>query len=165
MVSRLCIDTGYFSSRYCELCEHPFAFTPGTMMVIVTRICMYTNSHMLVYREDMPERLPWILFIRQLYRKSVNILCVATRAVFVSCTWFILIPYLTAWNWRFYLWSGENLAAQLDRLQEARNSTHGPSSIKSNDTTGTSSFSNHTLSANNDGSLYAFFNQIDMRYS
>lgn len=126
---------------------------------------MYTNSHMLVYREDMPERLPWILFIRQLYRKSVNILCVATRAVFVSCTWFILIPYLTVWNWRFYLWSGENLAAQLDRLQEARNSTHGPSSIKSNDTTGTSSFSNHTLSANNDGSLYAFFNQIDMRYS
>lgn len=111
----------------------------------------------------MPERLPWILFIRQLYKKSITILCVATRAIFVSCTWFILIPYLTVWNWRFYLWSGENLAAQLDRLQDARNSTHGPS-IKSNDTAGPSSFSNNTISANDDGSLYAFFNRIDMRY-
>ncbi|KAI9255106.1 hypothetical protein BDA99DRAFT_540018 [Phascolomyces articulosus] len=71
----------------------------------------------IVYRSDMPDTLPTTLFIKQLYKKLVFLFCTAIRAIIVSSVWLILLPYLTVWTWRFYLWSGENLAYRLSRLQ------------------------------------------------
>ena len=65
----------------------------------------------------MPETLPITLFIKQLYKKAVFLSCTVIRAFVVSSVWLILLPYLTVWTWRFYLWSGENLAHRLSRLQ------------------------------------------------
>ncbi|KAI8150028.1 hypothetical protein BJV82DRAFT_7339 [Fennellomyces sp. T-0311] len=86
--------------KYCELCEHPFSFTP-------------------VYRPDMPESLPLTLFITQLHQKIMFLARATVRCIIVSLVWLVILPYLTVWTWRFYLWSGENMAFKLSRLQDS----------------------------------------------
>ncbi|KAI9310261.1 hypothetical protein BX666DRAFT_2009796 [Dichotomocladium elegans] len=86
--------------KYCELCEHPFSFTP-------------------VYRPDMPSNLPFLMLAGQMYRKTISTICTIIRAVLVTCNWMIFIPYLTSWNWRFIFWCGDYLAAQLSSQQNA----------------------------------------------
>ncbi|KAI9498992.1 hypothetical protein BDB00DRAFT_867061 [Zychaea mexicana] len=65
----------------------------------------------------MPDTLPATLFVKQFYIKLVFLACTAARAAIVSSVWLLVLPYLTVWTWRFYLWSGENLAHRLSRFQ------------------------------------------------
>ncbi|KAL7320005.1 hypothetical protein PS15m_003077 [Mucor circinelloides] len=87
--------------KYCELCEHPFTFTP-------------------VYRQDMPEVLPPRLFIQQLRKKLAFAITTTLRAILVSCIWLILLPYFTIWIWRLYFFLGANLSKHLSRLQHMK---------------------------------------------
>ncbi|KAF7723807.1 hypothetical protein EC973_001591 [Apophysomyces ossiformis] len=107
--------------KYCELCEHPFVFTPGTYRIL--GYTLLTFSIFPVYRQDMPESLPPILFVRQLQKRFLFALNIAARAILVGCVWLIVLPYFTVWVWRFYFWSGENLSTQLIRFQKLRNHT------------------------------------------
>ncbi|KAI8582153.1 hypothetical protein K450DRAFT_229270 [Umbelopsis ramanniana AG] len=76
--------------KYCELCHHPFTFTP-------------------IYREDMPERIPIQLFITQFIRRSFFVILTILRAILVGFVWLVAVPYAALWTWRFYFWSGENI--------------------------------------------------------
>ncbi|KAL9545879.1 hypothetical protein MBANPS3_006933 [Mucor bainieri] len=87
--------------KYCELCEHPFTFTP-------------------VYRQDMPEVLPPTLFIQQLRKKLAFAITTTLRAILVSSIWLILLPYFTIWIWRLYFFLGANLSRHLSRLQDMK---------------------------------------------
>lgn len=76
--------------RYCEVCEHPFVFTP-------------------IYRDDMPTRLPFYVLLQQSIARLVNAFITFIRSVLVVIVWLIILPTLTLWTWRFYFWSGENI--------------------------------------------------------
>lgn len=66
-----------------------------------------------VYADDMPETLPAALFIRQLLRRASGIIRITLRAIVVVFVWLIMLPYITLWVWRFYFWSGDNLALSM----------------------------------------------------
>ncbi|KAI8338940.1 hypothetical protein BC941DRAFT_373111 [Chlamydoabsidia padenii] len=76
--------------KYCELCEHPFTFTP-------------------IYRSDMPDRLPLGVFVKQCLRRLVQSLKFVLRALVVGVVWLVILPYSTLCTWRFYFWSGETI--------------------------------------------------------
>lgn len=97
--------------KYCELCEHPFTFTP-------------------VYRQDMPDKLPPKLFIQQLRKKLAFAIATTLRAILVSCIWLILLPYFTIWIWRLYFFLGANLSRHLSRLQHMKHQFGFSSSSK-----------------------------------
>ncbi|KAG0163998.1 hypothetical protein DFQ28_010942 [Apophysomyces sp. BC1034] len=101
----------------------------------------------IVYRQDMPESLPPILFVKQLQKRFIFALKMAARAVLVGCVWLIVLPYFTVWIWRFYFWSGENLSTQLIRFQKLRNHTATATSIDSTTTTTTATAALADISA------------------
>ncbi|KAI8987552.1 hypothetical protein BDF20DRAFT_998168 [Mycotypha africana] len=76
--------------KYCELCEHPFTFSP-------------------IYRDDMPERLPFYVLCTQFIRRLSRLLKTCFRGLTVIFVWLIMLPNFTLWTWRFYFWSGENI--------------------------------------------------------
>lgn len=76
--------------KYCELCEHPFKFTP-------------------IYRDDMPESVPILVFFSQLIRRLASFLKNLFRGLTVIFVWLIILPNFTLWTWRFYFWSGEHI--------------------------------------------------------
>ncbi|ORY93848.1 hypothetical protein BCR43DRAFT_551551 [Syncephalastrum racemosum] len=76
--------------KYCELCEYPFVFTP-------------------IYRDDMPERIPLGVLIRQCTHRLATLFKTVLRALVVALVWLVALPYLTLWTWRFYFWSGESI--------------------------------------------------------
>lgn len=80
----------YSCSRYCELCEYPFVFTP-------------------VYHQDMPIRLPSRIILKRIMHLITSTLATFVRTILVIIVWIILLPTLTIWTWRFYFWSGENI--------------------------------------------------------
>ncbi|KAG1178370.1 hypothetical protein G6F70_005835 [Rhizopus microsporus] len=85
----------------CELCEHPFTFTP-------------------VYRQDMPEVLPAVLYLRQLRKKVGFVISNALRATLVFNVWLTILPYFTVWIWRLYFYMGHSLSRQLADLYQLR---------------------------------------------
>ncbi|KAI8331189.1 hypothetical protein BC941DRAFT_439221 [Chlamydoabsidia padenii] len=84
--------------KHCELCEHPYSFTP-------------------VYRVDMPESIPLRLFLLQLAKKLTKLIYLVLRACLVACAWLFILPYFTINVWRFYFWSGQLLSDQIQQLQ------------------------------------------------
>ncbi|KAI9486480.1 MAG: hypothetical protein EXX96DRAFT_549211 [Benjaminiella poitrasii] len=84
--------------KYCELCGHPFTFTP-------------------VYRQDMPEVLPVRLFLKQLQKKTIFVVVKTLRAILVSCIWLVLLPYFTIWVWRLYFFLGSHFSKHFMKLQ------------------------------------------------
>ncbi|KAL9556071.1 hypothetical protein MBANPS3_002067 [Mucor bainieri] len=76
--------------KYCELCEHPYTFSP-------------------IYREDMPEKVPFFVLVTQLVYRMASLLKSAFRGLTVLIVWLIILPNFTLWTWRFYFWSGENI--------------------------------------------------------
>ncbi|KAK4512690.1 uncharacterized protein ATC70_003395 [Mucor velutinosus] len=76
--------------KYCEVCEHPFVFTP-------------------IYCDDMPTRLPLHVLLRQSLSRLAKTFITLARSALVIVVWLILLPTLTLWTWRFYFWSGENI--------------------------------------------------------
>ncbi|CAO3639531.1 unnamed protein product [Cunninghamella blakesleeana] len=88
--------------KYCELCEHPYKFSP-------------------VYRTDMPDTIPISLFIIQFGKKIINLIYVILRACLVTCVWLFILPYFTVSVWRFYFWSGKVLHSQILKIQQMTN--------------------------------------------
>ncbi|KAL7319178.1 hypothetical protein PS15m_002347 [Mucor circinelloides] len=76
--------------KYCELCEHPYTFSP-------------------IYRDDMPEKVPFFVLVTQLIYRIASLLKSAFRGLTVLIVWLIILPNFTLWTWRFYFWSGENI--------------------------------------------------------
>ncbi|KAI8148867.1 hypothetical protein BJV82DRAFT_201164 [Fennellomyces sp. T-0311] len=76
--------------KYCELCEYPFTFTP-------------------IYRDDMPDRIPLNVLVRQCARRCGALLWTCFRAALVVVVWLVILPFLTLCTWRFYFWSGESI--------------------------------------------------------
>ncbi|KAI8358573.1 hypothetical protein BD560DRAFT_405866 [Blakeslea trispora] len=76
--------------KYCELCEHPFTFSP-------------------IYRDDMPEKVPFYVLCSQLIRRLMLLIKTCLRGLVVGIVWLVILPNFTLWTWRFYFWSGENI--------------------------------------------------------
>ncbi|ORX59731.1 hypothetical protein DM01DRAFT_1301140 [Hesseltinella vesiculosa] len=93
--------------KYCELCEHEYTFTP-------------------VYRRDMPERIPFQLFVLQFFKKIAQAVYRLFRTFLVACLWLMVLPYFTVTVWRFYFWTGQVLSFRLGRLQQMANHSFLP---------------------------------------
>ncbi|XP_076928553.1 putative E3 ubiquitin ligase SUD1 [Bidens hawaiensis] len=70
------------NARQCEVCKHPFSFSP-------------------VYAENAPARLPFQEFIVGMAMKAYHVLQFFLRLSFVLSVWLLIIPFITFWIWRF----------------------------------------------------------------
>ncbi|XP_076956301.1 putative E3 ubiquitin ligase SUD1 [Bidens hawaiensis] len=70
------------NARQCEVCKHPFSFSP-------------------VYAENAPGRLPFQEFVIGIAMKAYSVMQFFIRFMFVISTWLIVIPFITFWIWRF----------------------------------------------------------------
>lgn len=97
----------------------------------------------------MPETLPAALFIRQLLRRASGIIRITLRAIVVVFVWLIMLPYITLWVWRFYFWSGDNLALSMhsDNSTTANTTLAHENNTLSNDTIIEDSISSSLFSA------------------
>ncbi|CAO3592354.1 unnamed protein product [Absidia cylindrospora] len=92
--------------KYCELCEHPFIFTP-------------------IYRQDMPTNIPAHILIKQCFFRCGTIMKTGFRAIVVAIVWLVLLPYMTLWSWRFYFWSSESIGGgEFTSLQQLSSEQH-----------------------------------------
>ncbi|XP_074286274.1 putative E3 ubiquitin ligase SUD1 [Silene latifolia] len=69
------------NARHCEVCKHPFAFSP-------------------VYAENAPSRLPFQEFVVGIGKKTCHVLKFFSRLGFVLSVWLLIIPFITFWIWR-----------------------------------------------------------------
>ncbi|XP_075504178.1 putative E3 ubiquitin ligase SUD1 [Primulina tabacum] len=69
------------NARQCEVCKHPFSFSP-------------------VYADNAPTRLPFLEFIAGITMKAYHVLHFFLRLSFVLCVWLLIIPFITFWIWR-----------------------------------------------------------------
>lgn len=69
------------NARQCEVCKHPFSFSP-------------------VYAENAPSRLPFQEFIVGMTMKAYHVLQFFLRLSFVLSVWLLIIPFITFWIWR-----------------------------------------------------------------
>lgn len=73
--------------RYCELCKHPFTFSP-------------------VYAEQMPKKIPFTVILYGLVKKSISGGRVLFSWSFATVLWFLAVPVITAHIFRYYFgWS------------------------------------------------------------
>nr|GEY25083.1 probable E3 ubiquitin ligase SUD1 isoform X2 [Tanacetum cinerariifolium] len=82
------------NARHCEVCKHPFSFSP-------------------VYAENAPTRLPFQEFIIGMAMKAYHVLQFFLRLSFVLSVWLIIIPFITFWIWRFSFVRNYNEAQSL----------------------------------------------------
>ncbi|KAF2860387.1 hypothetical protein K470DRAFT_257986 [Piedraia hortae CBS 480.64] len=73
------------SKKYCELCKTPFRFTK-------------------LYDAQMPESLPWGVFVKQACVHGLRALANAGRATLVGIVWLVTLPWLVRWAWRWMFW-------------------------------------------------------------
>ncbi|CAI0556888.1 unnamed protein product [Linum tenue] len=69
------------NARQCEVCKHPFSFSP-------------------VYAENAPARLPFREFIMGMAMKACHVMQFFLRLSFVLSVWLLIIPFITFWIWR-----------------------------------------------------------------
>ncbi|XP_004290591.1 PREDICTED: probable E3 ubiquitin ligase SUD1 [Fragaria vesca subsp. vesca] len=69
------------NARQCEVCKHPFSFSP-------------------VYAENAPARLPFQEFVVGMAMKTCHVLQFFLRLSFVLSVWLLIIPFITFWIWR-----------------------------------------------------------------
>ncbi|CAK8577471.1 unnamed protein product [Lathyrus sativus] len=69
------------NARQCEVCKHPFSFSP-------------------VYAENAPARLPFQEFVVGMGMKACHVLQFFVRLSFVLSVWLLIIPFITFWIWR-----------------------------------------------------------------
>jgi hypothetical protein len=62
----------------------------------------------------MPDTIPIILFLRRGIRRFYGLVQIWFRALLVGIVWLIALPWATVWIWRFYFWSGENIAFSIN---------------------------------------------------
>ncbi|XP_074367222.1 putative E3 ubiquitin ligase SUD1 isoform X2 [Apium graveolens] len=68
-------------ARTCEVCKHPFSFSP-------------------VYATNAPMRLPVHEFLMGIAMKALHVLQFFVRLSFVLSVWLLIIPFMTFWIWR-----------------------------------------------------------------
>ncbi|CAL0313569.1 unnamed protein product [Lupinus luteus] len=69
------------NARQCEVCKHPFSFSP-------------------VYADNAPARLPFQEFVVGMAMKACHVLQFFLRLSFVLSVWLLIIPFITFWIWR-----------------------------------------------------------------
>ncbi|CAN8229507.1 unnamed protein product [Cochlearia groenlandica] len=69
------------NARQCEVCKHPFSFSP-------------------VYADNAPTRLPFQEFVVGIGMKACHVLQFFLRLSFVLSVWLLTIPFITFWIWR-----------------------------------------------------------------
>ncbi|KAL3843909.1 hypothetical protein ACJIZ3_001312 [Penstemon smallii] len=69
------------NARQCEVCKHPFSFSP-------------------VYAENAPTRLPFQEFVVGIAMKACHVMQFFLRLSFVLSVWLLIIPFITFWIWR-----------------------------------------------------------------
>ncbi|KAH9331546.1 hypothetical protein KI387_003654, partial [Taxus chinensis] len=69
------------NARQCEVCKHPFSFSP-------------------VYAENAPARLPFTEVLVGTTMKALRGLHFFFRLSFVLSVWLLFIPFITFWIWR-----------------------------------------------------------------
>ncbi|KAI3997852.1 hypothetical protein MKX01_036322 [Papaver californicum] len=69
------------NARQCEVCKHPFSFSP-------------------VYAENAPARLPFQEFVIGMAMKTCHVMQFFLRLAFVLFVWLLIIPFITFWIWR-----------------------------------------------------------------
>ncbi|CAA6672572.1 unnamed protein product [Spirodela intermedia] len=69
------------NARHCEVCKHPFSFSP-------------------LYADDAPARLPFREFLIGMAMKACSVLQFFLRLAFVLSVWLLIIPFITFWIWR-----------------------------------------------------------------
>ncbi|KAJ7946073.1 E3 ubiquitin-protein ligase MARCH6 [Quillaja saponaria] len=69
------------NARQCEVCKHPFSFSP-------------------VYAENAPTRLPFQEFVVGMAMKACHVVQFLLRLSFVLSVWLLIIPFITFWIWR-----------------------------------------------------------------
>ncbi|KAK0306371.1 hypothetical protein LTR01_006229 [Friedmanniomyces endolithicus] len=93
---------GHSHKKHCELCKTPFRFTK-------------------LYDAEMPQTLPWAVFIRRACWHAVWMSGKLGRATMVVIMWAIVLPWLVRWAWRWMFWladAGWAREAVLGSLQE-----------------------------------------------
>ncbi|KAJ9625795.1 hypothetical protein H2203_004558 [Taxawa tesnikishii (nom. ined.)] len=73
------------NKKHCELCKTPFRFTK-------------------LYDSQMPETLPWNIFLRRAGIHTARYVITWARAVLVSFVWLIVLPWSIRWAWRALFW-------------------------------------------------------------
>ena len=71
--------------KHCELCKTPFRFTK-------------------LYDANMPQTLPWNVFIRRACWHIVLMIVRGCRTALVGFVWLGMIPWLIRWVWRWFFW-------------------------------------------------------------
>lgn len=73
------------NKKHCELCKTPFRFTK-------------------LYDAQMPEKLPWNLFVRRACVHTFLGAGKVLRGALVAIVWLIVLPWLVRWAWRWMFW-------------------------------------------------------------
>jgi len=80
--------------KYCELCNHPFTFSP-------------------IYDESMPSTLPKSILLAGALRKIISVTKLSMRYALVFICWLIMVPFLTTRIWNLYF-STNDASFELD---------------------------------------------------
>ncbi|KAK3712293.1 hypothetical protein LTR37_009155 [Vermiconidia calcicola] len=89
--------------KHCELCKTPFRFTK-------------------LYDANMPETLPWAVFIRRACLHVVMMVGRACRTLLVAFVWLGIIPWLIRWMWRWFFWMADAAWAREAFMETMRSS-------------------------------------------
>ncbi|KAI0682125.1 hypothetical protein C8T65DRAFT_625163 [Cerioporus squamosus] len=84
--------------KTCDVCKYPYSFTK-------------------VYSKDMPERLPFLLILRQFSQQVVSAILFGFRAALVATVWLAALPWATIWTWRMYFALGNSAAWYMSALK------------------------------------------------
>ena len=71
--------------KHCELCKTPFRFTK-------------------LYDADMPQTLPWGVFVQRACWHVVLMIVSGCRTALVGFVWLGFVPWLIRWIWRWLFW-------------------------------------------------------------
>jgi E3 ubiquitin-protein ligase MARCH6 len=71
--------------KHCELCKTPFRFTK-------------------LYDANMPQTLPWGVFVKRACWHVVLMIVRGCRTALVGFVWLGLVPWLIRWIWRWLFW-------------------------------------------------------------
>ncbi|KAH9935970.1 uncharacterized protein BXZ73DRAFT_76777 [Epithele typhae] len=85
--------------KTCDVCKYPYSFTK-------------------VYSENMPERLPIYLILREVPRQVASAVLFILRTALVATVWLAALPYATIWTWRTYFALGNMIAWWISALPQ-----------------------------------------------
>nr|POF06898.1 erad-associated e3 ubiquitin-protein ligase doa10 [Quercus suber] len=74
--------------KHCELCKTPFRFTK-------------------LYDANMPQTLPWRVFVKTALIHTASSLIGACRGLLVGMVWMAILPWLVRWAWRWMFWMAD----------------------------------------------------------